>query len=172
MRLGLLLLWPGLVLAGWVAERLDAFLVVGACGGFLLFTYLFLTQDVDLVPASGSEPATLVRHRLGIAPTHVPLEPRSTVRLERVGASVQLVAQHASRSVRAPLAWLSVYIRHSRDADVLRAVADVVERSGAAGAESVASTIRAQAAHADRGGTVEDSPLATRVSRAFRPSRS
>ncbi len=162
----LLIVWPVLAVGTWITQGFQPVVVVGASLAFLLFAYLFLTQDVDLVPGTGGAPAELVRHRLGIAPTRVPLDPGASVALERSGGGIHLVARHGSRAVRAPLAWASVYVRHSRDAGVLRAVADVVEPSGADGAGAVASTLRAQANHVERGGAVDDSPLATRVTRA------
>lgn len=81
------------------------------------------------------------------------------------GGGILLRASPPDRRRRAQVAVLALtlYVERSQDPDLLRLLADTLDRHGTNGGPAVARQLRAQAAHSDAGGDPRTSPLAALV---------
>lgn len=115
-----------------------------------------------LDPADGA--ILLVRYRR--FRRRVPLGPGTQVDLvSNRGGGILLRISPPGRRRRAyvSLLLLTMYVERSQDPDLLRLLADTLERHGTDGGPAVAQQLRAQAEHIDAGGHPRTSPLAALV---------
>jgi hypothetical protein len=106
------------------------------------------------------EPAALADQLLWVWTRRVPLAAGTSVALQAAGSTVNLVARRDGTTGRVDVLALTEYVRRSRDAAGLEALAAALAGSGASGAADVARRLREQAAHERAGGDPGESPLA------------
>ncbi|VTR77564.1 hypothetical protein [Cellulomonas hominis] len=124
-----------------------------------LLTAGLLWRSTWLEPAGGA----LVVLRLGRFRRRVPLGPTTSVALVPNGAGGLLLGarpQGSRRRLFVSVLSLTDYVEASLPPELLRSLADTLERHRAGGAPAVARALRAQAEHLEAGGDLRGSPLA------------
>lgn len=101
----------------------------------------------------------VVRRRWTLVPTTLPLADVTSVEVAHRGTGADLVLR-ASKTVRLPLVVTTLFDTRSQSPQMLRRLVDMV--AGLPGGDEVARGLKAQAAHLERGGTAQTSPLASR----------
>ena len=132
--------------------------VVTVLPAFALFSAALCWRSTWLDPASG----TVTRVHCRVWRREVALRPGTAVSLVPNGGGSLLLAvkpQHGRR-LFLPIVARTDYVDQSQSPELLRVLADTVERHHAGGARPVAEALRRQAEHLEAGGTVAGSPLA------------
>jgi hypothetical protein len=127
---------------------------------FALLTIWLLWASNWVDPLAGS----LVEVRCGRLVRRYPLGAGTSVVLvpNFIAGAVLLGARPPGwrRRVHVMLLVKSIYVENSMSPDLLRLLADTLDRHGTQGADEVGPLLRAQADHLDAGGGPADSPLA------------
>ena len=140
--------------------------VVTAYPALTLFFVVLLWQSTWVDPVAGR----VLRVRCRIWRREVPLAPGTEVALVPNGAGAVLLRARprGARGLVLPVVTRTDYVERSQPPDLLRVLADAVERHHADGAGSVARVLRRQADHLAAGGTVAGSPLGLLVTSGAR----
>lgn len=129
--------------------------VLGLVGGVLLSSRVRLDDQAG----------TITRTRWLSRRRRVELAGATDVRLvDNRGGGLNLTVRSPQGTVLVPVLVLSAYVEASQPPDLLRRLADLMERD-VPRARDVATALRAQATHLERGGDAATSPMAALTTR-------
>lgn len=139
-------------------------------GGLLLalFVIAVIWRSIWLEPAEG----VLLMVRWRVYHRRVPLGPGTQVALLSNRAGELLLGAQppgVRRRLHVPILALTVYVERSQDPDLLRLLADTLQRHGTGGGPVVVRQLRAQAEYIEAGGDPRTSPLAASVTHTAAP---
>lgn len=169
-----------------------AWMVATGVGVLVIFTVVFITQPDNRVFVLGTgplfalyvialswrstwlEPAegVLLMVRWRVYHRRVPLGPGTQVALVPNRAGELLLGARppgVRRRLYVPILALTVYVERSQDPDVLRLLADTLQRHGTGGGPTVVRQLRTQAEYIEAGGHPRMSPLATPITYTAAP---